>query len=871
MTHWPRTRLILFISSILLSAGAFLAAVPVLGSRSASANHVLFGYSPQRLALAGVLILFAVFFGWLAFQVGQGTSLASRFSSALLGSEPAHRRLFWIALALCFLGWVGSSLPAYRVPEGLSDYLLRLRPLMLWLAGLGAGGFLLLLSARWSLGPRPALASPRALYAAGLALVVFLSIWLFILLTGLGLRIREDYWYGAGVPALPLQVFFSVAAGLLVGRLEASGRLQGRSRLDLLLFLVIWGAAAVLWAREPLRSTFFMPGPSIPNRDFYPFSDASLFDVGSQYALIGQGLFNGQYFDRVLYSAFLTYLHALAGQNFIQVAAVQSAVFAVFPAIVYLIGRELQGRALGVAAAVLIALRGVNSIAAVGWIDLASPKMTLTDFPTAILLALFTWLVMHWLKEPQREWRYAMWAGCALGLTIMVRTHALLLFPLIILFALLAYRFSWRAWLTGASLLALGMVLTTLPWDLRSQARGAPPFGVYFFRIYLVLKDRYNWWPFGNAAAPVAYGDSFVAVEPRGALPLLHTASLVRPALARCDGLLCSGVNHFLHNFVASVLSLPTSPSLDNLRETIKQAFPYWDQGWLGAGFSPLWAVFLAVNLALIALGLGRSWAERRWVGMVPLAVYVAYSLSNAFALTSGGRYVVPIDWIAFIYFLFGAVTVACWTCDLLYGGEVGQASDRAQDVPSTKVPSRHPLRAILVTGALILAIGSLVPLSELPFPERYASVQNRSQALSVLRKQGLLNTAGFDPAEIKRFLSSRDARVVAGRALYPRFYEARQGETSSDYPYLFLDYPRIALTLINPQGQRGVILPGKLPFNIPNASDVVVLGCQGAQHIDALAVFVLDDPAQAYTRWPEAPLECPVKQPVCVDKETCY
>lgn len=871
MTHWPRTRLLLFILSILLSVGAFLAALPVLGSRSASADPALFGYSSQRLALAGALILFAVFFGWLTFQLGKDTPLASRFSLTLLGSELARRRLFWIALALCFLGWVGSSLPAYRVPEGLSDYLLRLRPLMLWLAGLGAGGFLLLLSVRRDLAPRPALASHGALYVAGLALAVFLSIWLLISLTGLGLRIREDYWYGAGVPALPLQVFFSVAAGLLMGRLEASRRLRGRSRLDLLLFLVIWGAAAVLWAREPLRSTFFMPGPSLPNRDFYPFSDASLYDVGSQYALIGQGLFNGQYFDRVFYSAFLTYLHALAGQNFIQVTAVQAAIFAVFPAIVFLIGRELQGRALGVASAALIALRGVNSIAAAGWIDLASPKMMLTDFPTAILLALFTLLVMHWLRDPKREWRYAMWAGCALGLTIMLRTHALLLFPLIILFTLLTYRFSWRAWLTGASLLALGMVLTTLPWDLRSQARGAPPFGVYFFRIYLVLKDRYNWWPFGDAAGTAAYGGSFVAVEPRGALPLLHTASLVRPALERCDGPLCSGVNHLLHNLAASVLSLPTSPGLDNLRETIKQAFPYWDQGWLGAGFSPLWAIFLAVNLALIALGLGRSWAEQRWVGIVPLAVYLAYSLSNAFALTSGGRYVVPIDWIVCIYFLSGAVTLAGWAWDMCYGREVVPVTGLSQSGASVPESSRRRLRTGLVAAVLILTIGSLIPLSELPFPERYANLQSRSQKLAELRDTGSLERSGLDLASLQGFLSNPNARLLSGRALYPRYYEARQGETASDYPYLFLDFPRIALTLINPQGQRGVILPGKLPFKIPNASDVIVLGCEGAQHIDALAVFVLGDPAHAYTRWPEAPLECPVKQPVCVDKETCY
>jgi hypothetical protein len=67
------------------------------------------------------------------------------------------------------------------------------------------------------------------------------------------------------------------------------------------------------------------------------------------------------------------------------------------------------------------------------------------------------------------------------------------------------------------------------------------------------------------------------------------------------------------------------------------------------------------------------------------------------------------------------------------------------------------------------------------------------------------------------------------------------------------------------------VILPGKLPFRLPNASDVIVLGCNNGQTIDALAVFVLGEPVETYVRWPEASLECPVQPPVCVDKETCY
>lgn len=62
------------------------------------------------------------------------------------------------------------------------------------------------------------------------------------------------------------------------------------------------------------------------------------------------------------------------GQNIDLMMTAQATLFAVFPMVIYLIGRELHSRALGISAAVLILLRGLNSLIASKWIDLASPK-----------------------------------------------------------------------------------------------------------------------------------------------------------------------------------------------------------------------------------------------------------------------------------------------------------------------------------------------------------------------------------------------------------------------------------------------------------------------------------------------------------------
>ena len=123
--------------------------------------------------------------------------------------------------------------------------------------------------------------------------------------------LADGYWYGAGVPILGLQIVFAFAIGMGVLFLERSSlKAYLPTWSDLLIFFLLWGITAFLWAREPLRPSFFAPGPYPPDNAYHPYSDAATFDIGSQFALIGQGIYNGVFFDRALYMAFLVFLHA---------------------------------------------------------------------------------------------------------------------------------------------------------------------------------------------------------------------------------------------------------------------------------------------------------------------------------------------------------------------------------------------------------------------------------------------------------------------------------------------------------------------------------------------------------------------------------
>ena len=174
-------------------------------------------------------------------------------------------------------------------------------------------------------------------------------VWMFASKYGLYAPV-EDFWYGAGVPVLFPQLLASILGGVLFLLIRWN---WDSGRKDFLVALLLYAATAILWAREPLQKSFLFTGPRPPNGARYPFADAAALDAGSQFALIGQGIFayNTPFFERPLYLSFLAYLHTLFGQNYEVLMAAQAAVLAIFPVIIYLIGRSLNMRAVGFAAA----------------------------------------------------------------------------------------------------------------------------------------------------------------------------------------------------------------------------------------------------------------------------------------------------------------------------------------------------------------------------------------------------------------------------------------------------------------------------------------------------------------------------------------
>lgn len=843
-----------------LSLGALVTLFSVLQSKSESQNAFLLGYSLEMILLGSAILFLLLLFLALTWQLIRHPKWTRRLWDITFNNPKVNAALLWTALAVFLSCWIILFMPFYRLGE-MAGYVTKLKSVIVWLAVVGAVTMLLVILERGkeSIGSI-FLGSRYAVWEAIAILFLFILAGGLVVSTGIGLQNPGDYWYASGVPVLGLQILLALAAGAFLLWMEPKWGTRSPYLLDVLMCLGIWLVTAWLWAHEPLQPNFFMPD-TLDNL-MYPYSDSATFDIGSQFALIGQGIFNGQYFDRALYIALLTYLHMLFGQNMDLMMTAQAVIFAVFPVVMYLIGREVHSRALGVSVAVLIILRGLNSLVASKWIDLASPKMILTDFATAIGVAVFVFLVLKWLREPSK-WHLAVWTGSALGLTIMLRTHVLLLLPVLVFYLWIKLRPQWKAAVLGTVLLILGMLVSTTPWDLRNRPNGVPMFYVYYYRIEEVLRARYG----VQGSTPDAQLPEIASVHSSRAQ--VQTGNLTRQRIAGlaaaeyCDSQLCRIVNHFFHNFITSFLFLPTSFVFDDLWNTIKLSTPYWKNNWLGEGLGLSTGIFLFINMALISLGFGAMWVRNRIASLIPVSFFLTYIFSNALAFTSGGRYIVPVDWILGLYYMAGLLQLVIWALKLAGWKSPPEILSFGveEKLPVLQFPPRFS--GIFSTLVMVFAIGSLIPFAEKPFERRYPS-RSVDETLVMLEQKGMFEQTSFDRQDLAAFLSDPQADVLVGRLLYPRYYPAGMGEMDRHYPYRPLAFSRTVFIVIGPfdAGRQNVIIEGAPSEFLSHASDVVVVGCKNELNLDGLVVFELSDPSHVYVRSPEPEWKCPLPLP---------
>jgi hypothetical protein len=241
--------------------------------------------------------------------------------------------------------------------------------------------------------------------------------------------------------------------------------------------------------------------------------------------------------------------------------------------------------------------------------------------------------------------------------------------------------------------------------------------------------------------------------------------------------------------------------------------------------------------------------------------------LALGLARTSGGRYIVPADWVTYFYFGLGLVQVGQWVVRLWQPIDAG-ALRLPVVVPAHEAGYgagrwRNGLTVVLA----VFLVGLSLPLSSKFFSNPY-QVQTRSGEINILAEDGALEKLGYTSQDITSFTRSPGSFIGYGRALFPRYLnyqtDAYAKEIYNDLPK---QAPHLVFEMIVPYASYTISLPlENSPAYFPNASDVIVLGCKADNYVDSRVVVILPTAQELssgqrpfiYLASPKKTLSCP-------------
>jgi hypothetical protein len=651
-------------------------------------------------------------------------------------------------------------------------------------------------------------------------LFVFAACIILISETGLGIASSYKGDWQRGLPAVALlewQIILAVVFCFCALVLQARIKLQDFPHKDVLICVLIWVLTSVVWLSNPVIPNDSALAPHEPNFEIYPFIDSQTYDEMAQSILIGDHFGGEQIPQRPLYIGFLVLNHMLVGQDYTDTIFFQTLVFAFFPVLLFLLGRDLFGRPLGISIAVLAVLRDhTSNIVSPFTGNLSYSKVFLSEIPTAMFLLFFLIIAIRWIKSGF-PMHLTVPLGGVLGLAMLIRTQVVVVLPVIVLFSILSHRAKLTTIVKGVILMLVFALVVISPWLWRNwKITGALIFdNPESQTMNLALRyGRLN----GVTEQPVRLPGETSAEFSARLQQIARDAILSNPADAAW-ALTNSFVNHGVNN----ILLFPLRNEIDNFGELVFPADAFWEK-WEGQPTASQTAV-LSFYIFLFALGVTWAWLHSKWLGLLPLGLNLAYNLWTSLALLSGQRFMLAMDWSIYFYYIIGILALIAGVLYIPRASR-GLVIEWINNNPSISVLPARTVKwpMILLAGGLFFGMGLSLPVMEAVIPQRYPPLP-QGQLIDSLINSPALEDSSMGSACFKKLATDNPLHIEQGRALYPRYYIKGDGEDFTDTPgYRVADMGRLVFDIIGQKNQRIIFPLEGSPDFFPHASDVTLV-----------------------------------------------
>lgn len=662
----------------------------------------------------------------------------------------------------------------------------------------------------------------------------FIFVFLLMYITKLGVNPDDRFWNAAGVPILFQQLVLIILLSLFlldVNQITFKkyfDKTTKKKLINILTIIFIWMVAYTFWQQTQLKHTYFAPGPYPPNYEHYPFSDASRFDIGGQYYLMGKGLNQNLLTDRPFMMLYMVFLHLIVGQQYEHLINAQLVFLAFIPVFLYLIGQKLHSKTAGVIISLLCILKERNAILTGYNAGIINPKVFMSELPNALLLSMAAYFVISWLINDKKLLIWPVLSGGVIGLAVGVRGNSLAIFPLILLIIGIQYlsqKQDSRYLIRSTMVFIIGFSVVLFPYSLYTYKN----FGASFLMEkieFIVNRSADDGAKSNNPAKSykiIATLDNHSKPDPLA----INTSA----DIPLSENIFSFSLIHFLNNEARTIMIYPLDFHVTSLDETVEK--PFWDpQSIWTEVMSPSEIVILIGYLLIISLGISFSFRHWKWAGLVPLLFHLTYNGANSIARTSGGRYIVPTDWVIHIYLMLGFLFI-------VYKIFSWEFTVTKPQMIKTETSQNYIFAIVLLLSFTLIGYSyAFSPLFTPPYslenPEQYITQDQQEIITSNFCSEGAAN----------KLLASKNGFMQIGMVLYPRYF--RQGdnmERSSYIPNMPDDQSRLYFLFLTDEGPQhiNIVQDQRIP-KITNASYGIVIGIKQNNYIDGKIFIPLDE-----------------------------
>ena len=784
-------------------------AIAYLASLPTDPKNIFFlGLSLNRLIIltimVGVLLL-------SCFQLYQTRNLNYESKNFIIFEKILKRIVFFQPLIL--LGcWIVIFFPSYRFGKYEVIYS-RIQPLLVLFSVII---FQLLILMRLEKSKKPTnssnLLNKKVL---GIFIVFVILIWVFLATTRIGLDIDHDFWGGAATPILPLVLIVSIFVPFYLIFTFKENDHQFRKLISVFP-IILFFLAILIWNLEPFTPHFFAPKVQPPNYEYYPYSDAHVYDMTAQTLMNGEGYFNRGYVQRPLYGFMLFLFHKIMGQDYLKVVFLQTVLYAFFPVLFFYLGKKLFSPIIGIALGILAVLRELTAFQASPLMEIVHSKLYMTDNWAGFFALLITLLISIWYFQKKENYLLLVLTGGVMGISLLMRINLLLVFIPILFVVFIKERPRFFVGFRRIAVLGAAIFIFLLPWMLRNYVQ-IGEFGVEPQKFRMVIETRFN---VEDEQEPEESKPNSKKPDPM-LMPAFKSNTIFDDfGLSEILNVARFTTANFLHNEIHSVLIFPNSIFMESISGVIKDN-AYIQETWLGEiNFRHFSAI--VINLCLIGLGLSIAFMKLGWFGFFPLSIHLFYNLSNGLARVSGWRYVIVTDWVIILYYIVGILFVVSWLFSKLNLMKM-QPEFYVLSIEERKNQPEKSSNKFIWGGIIFLAIvavGMLLP--EIFIQPKYKGEVSKEEFRQIITT----SNGNYNQEKLVELLSDPDSVVIHTKGYYPRFYYAGEGEPINNMGWIIgREYNQINFMISSPIVTGVTIEVDNPPAFFRNDLEVYIIG----------------------------------------------